>query len=236
MAIPKMGPVIAIDGPAGTGKSSTTRRLSEALGFVHVDTGALYRAIAYLILSRGGKNELERQASELSRSVHLEFHRIEGKNPANRIFANGSDVTDFIRTPEVSMVASRISAVPEVRAALLGLQRRMGCVGRTILEGRDIGTVIFPDADVKFYLTASIEERAKRRLFELEGAGADVPSFEEIKKQMVERDHGDSTRAVAPLRKSPDAIELDTSNMTLDQVVDKMQALIRERLGQGRSV
>jgi cytidylate kinase len=129
------------------------------------------------------------------------------------------------------MAASRVSSIPEVRAALLSLQRRLGCQGRTILEGRDIGTVIFPDADVKFFLNASVDERAKRRLIELEALGSDVPSFHEVKAQIEERDRTDSTRAVAPLKKAQDAIEVDTSQMTLDQVVDTMEKWIVERVG-----
>jgi CMP/dCMP kinase len=235
LAIPKQGPVIAIDGPAGTGKSSATRRLADALGFVHVDTGALYRAVAYLALQRAemagddsGAVDPE-AATEIARKVHLEFRRLKGKTPPNRIFADGKDVTGVIRTPEVSMAASRVSAVPAVRAALLSLQRRLGCAGRTILEGRDIGTVIFPDADLKFFLTASIEERAKRRLTELEAMGDDAPSYEEVKRQIAERDAGDSSRAVAPLRKAPDAVEIDTSQLTLDQVVARMVDEARAR-------
>ena len=137
----------------------------------------------------------------------------------------------MIRTPEMSMAASRVSAIPEVRASLLGFQRRLGCSGNSILEGRDIGTVIFPDADIKFFLTASIKERAKRRLAELEATGADVPSFKELEKQMRERDQNDMTRSIAPLKKAPDAIELDTSDLTLDEVVQKMEAEVRSRLG-----
>ncbi len=234
MKIPKLGPVIAIDGPAGTGKSTATRRLADRLAFVHVDTGALYRAIASLLLERlkaapsGDERSL---AIEVARSVHLEFRRNSEKNPANRILANGQDLTDQIRTPAVSMAASRVSSIPEVRAALLSLQRRLGCQGRTILEGRDIGTVIFPDADVKFFLNASVDERAKRRLIELEALGSDVPSFHEVKAQIEERDRTDSTRAVAPLKKAQDAIEVDTSQMTLDQVVDTMEKWIVERVG-----
>jgi cytidylate kinase len=229
--VPKMGPVIAIDGPAGTGKSTATRRLADQLGFVHVDTGALYRAIGFLVLEKE-RPEVDFVASavDVARSVHLEFQRSPEKNPANRIFANGRDLTDLIRTPQVTMTASRVSSIPEVRAALLGLQRRLGCQGRAILEGRDIGTVVFPDADVKFFLNASVDERAKRRLIELEAAGSDAPSFEEVKAQIVERDRGDSTRAVAPLKKAQDAIELDTSQLTLDQVVATMEKLIVERL------
>src|SRR6185295_8858008 len=183
--------------------------------------GALYRTIAYLTMkemhadpSTDGdaptglidSDAFKKRAAEVARTAKLEFKRDGRKNPANRILANGKDVTPFIRTPEVSMAASRVSAVPEVRASLHELQRRLGAVGKAILEGRDIGTVIFPDADVKFFLTASIEERAKRRLIELEAAGADAPSFEEVKTQIAERDQGDTTRAVAPLRRAPDAI------------------------------
>lgn len=231
MSIPKQGPVISIDGPAGTGKSTATRRLADALGFVHVDTGALYRAIAYLLLQRGHTTQDTEAAAEIARNTHLEFQRLPEKNPSNRILANSNDVTDFIRTPEVSMAASQVSAVAEVRSALLGLQRRMGCVGRAILEGRDIGTVIFPDADVKFFLTASIDERAKRRLAELEAKGEDSPSFEEVKSQIVLRDDGDIQRAVAPLKRANDAIDLDTSNLTLDQVVENMKQQVIARLG-----
>lgn len=231
MAIPKQGPVIAIDGPAGTGKSSATRRLADALSFVHIDTGALYRAVALLTLEKCGGEvgpEFETTAIDAARSVHLEFRRMPKKNPANRIFANGRDVTSLIRTPEVTMTASRVSAIPVVRACLLGLQRRLGCVGKAILEGRDIGTIIFPDADVKFFLTASIEERAKRRLIELEASGADTPvSFEDVKNQIIERDEIDSKRAVAPLKKAADAIEIDTSRMTLEEVVKMMEERVR---------
>lgn len=230
MAIPKQGPVIAIDGPAGTGKSSATKRLAAALGFVHIDTGALYRSIAFLLMERGlGINEAA--GTEMARKIHLEFRRMPELNPANRIFADGRDVTPFIRTPEVSMGASQVSAFPGVRAALLGLQRRMGCLGRAILEGRDIGTVIFPDADVKFFLTASVEERAKRRLAELEAAGTDAPSFEEVKKQISDRDSADSSRAIAPLKRAKEAIEVDTSRMTLDEVVSYMEAIARQKMG-----
>ncbi len=236
--IAKKGPVIAIDGPAGTGKSSATKRLAEALGYVHVDTGALYRSLAYLtrefIGGAGEESEdaetIARVATDIARHAKLEFKRMPKRTPANRVFANGRDVTERIRTPEVSLYASKVSAVPEVRAALLGLQRKLGCEGKTILEGRDIGTVVFPDADLKFFLTASVDERAKRRLAELEALGGDVPSYEELKRQISERDQMDSTRAVAPLKRADDAIEVDTTQFTLDQVVEKMIAIARERI------
>lgn len=244
MGIPKQGPVIAIDGPAGTGKSSVTHRLADLLGFVHIDTGALYRGVAFLCLEKHrsqfpeGSSELNPEiiyqdeiATSIARNTHLEFRRVSGKNPTNRLFANGKDLTDFIRTPEVSMGASRVSSFPNVRSALLGLQRRLGCSGKAILEGRDIGTVIFPDAELKFFLSANLDERAKRRLIELEASGADAPSFEEVKAQMMDRDRGDSTRAVAPLKKAQDAIEVDTSMLTLDEVVKSMEAIARSKLG-----
>jgi len=238
---PKKGPVIAIDGPAGTGKSSATKRLAEALGYVHVDTGALYRSLAYLTRefigvenadSQEGQDaeNIARVATDIARHAKLEFKRMPKRTPVNRVFANGRDVTERIRTPEVSLFASKVSAVPEVRAALLGLQRKLGCEGKTILEGRDIGTVVFPDADLKFFLTASVDERAKRRLAELEALGGDVPSYEELKRQISERDQMDSTRAVAPLKRADDAIAVDTTQLTLDQVVEKMIALARERI------
>jgi CMP/dCMP kinase len=244
LSIPKKGPVVAIDGPAGTGKSSATKQLCERIGFTHVDTGALYRSIAYLLLKERGalgtgwesftSEELpavEQAAKKIAETAQLEFRRDPKMNPANRVWANGKDITAFIRTPEVSICSSRVSALPSVRGALLALQRTMGCQGNTILEGRDIGTVIFPDAEVKFFLTASIDERAKRRLYELEGAGADSPSYEEVRRQIADRDRGDMTRAVAPLKKADDAFELDTSNHTLDEVVEWMEKKVRDKLG-----
>ena len=238
MKIPKKGKVIAIDGPAGTGKSSATKLLAKALGFVHVDTGALYRGVALLCerqgldfskLSPPYDEKTQEFATEIARAAHFQF-RIEPElNPSQRLFVNGEDVSDYIRTPEISMGASRVSAIPGVRASLLGLQRYLGCEQNAILEGRDIGTVVFPDADVKFFLGASVEERAKRRLAELESRGMDIPSFEELKAQMVERDRGDSERAIAPLKKADDAVEIDTTQLTLDQVVEKMRTEFEKR-------
>jgi cytidylate kinase len=225
----RTGFVIAIDGPAGTGKSSVARRLAERLAYVHVDTGALYRAIAFLSLELGKENFLE-NAIKIAKSVHLDFFRIPEKNPVNRIFANKRDLTDFIRSQKVTEVVSKASALAEVRSSLLGLQYRLGSIGQCILEGRDIGTVIFPDADLKFFLVASSNERAKRRLAELEALGVDVPSFEEVKNQMGERDRMDSERIVAPLKKAFDAIEIDTSQLTLDEVVVLLENKVREKL------
>jgi len=238
--LPKLGPVIAIDGPAGTGKSSATKQLCSRLGFTHVDTGALYRSIALLLKEalevhsaapESLSEEQQARAVEVARTAHLEFKRDSSKNPPNRVWANGRDVTDLIRTPDISMWSSRVSAVPGVRAAQLGMQRRLGCVGKTILEGRDIGTVVFPDADVKFFLTATPDERAHRRLAELKASGKPTPTFEELRAQIQERDAADAGRSVAPMRRAEDAIEIDTSSMSLEQVVSRMETLARAKLG-----
>jgi cytidylate kinase len=223
--------VVAVDGPAGTGKSSATKRIAELLGLVHVDTGALYRGVAYLGFEAGFTMDFDESdhaaITRISEHAVFEFKRVKGRNPKNRLYVNGKDVTSLIRTPEMSMMASRISAIPGVRSALRGLQRGLGLQAPSILEGRDIGTVIFPDAAIKFFLTASIDERAKRRMAELEAQDSDTISFEELKAQIRQRDEGDSNRAIAPLKKAADAIEIDTTSLTLDQVVDHMAASIR---------
>ena len=229
------GPIIAIDGPAGTGKSSVTYRLAQALGFMHVDTGAIYRAIALLCLEalEDGKvspGEENRIACEYARTARIRFQRIEGKDPTTRVLAGERDLTELIRSNEISQRASRISGYSEVREALLELQRSLGAKGWTILEGRDIGTVVFPEADLKFFLTANVAERTRRRLIELEITGREVPSVEELKHQILQRDLADSTRAVAPLRQAEGAIRLDTSDLSLDEVVDRLEATARERL------
>ncbi len=239
MAIRKQGKVIAIDGPAGTGKSSAARRLADVLGFVHVDTGALYRAVALAAKRRGfsvkpqGTSWSPTEAdelTELAKSLHLEFRREPKRMPSNRVLCNSEDVSDLIRTLEISMLASSVSSIGGVRSALLGLQRRLGCQGNSILEGRDIGTVVFPDADIKFFLEASVEERAKRRMIELEASGADAPSFEDLKRQIESRDLADRSRAVAPLRQAQDAIAVDTTALTLDEVVQALETTVRSKV------
>ena len=225
--------VIAVDGPAGTGKSSVTKRIADLFHLIHVDTGALYRGVAYLCLEAGFTpdfDESDRAAiSKIAEKAQFEFKRVKNKNPKNRLFVNGNDVTALLRTPDMSWMASKVSAVPGVRMALKGLQRELGISAPSILEGRDIGTVIFPDATLKFFLTASIDERAKRRLAELEAQDGDTPSFEELREQIRLRDLGDSTRAIAPLKKAPEAIEIDTTLHTLDEVVELMAVHIRKK-------
>lgn len=226
--------VVAVDGPAGTGKSSATKRIADLLGLIHVDTGALYRGVAYLCFEAGFALEIEESdfgaITKIAEKAQFEFKRVKNRNPKNRLYVNGKDVTSLIRTPDMSMMASKVSAIPGVRAALKDLQRTLGLQAPSILEGRDIGTVIFPDATVKFFLTASIDERAKRRLAELEAQDGDTISFEELREQIRIRDEGDSTRAIAPLRKAEGAIEIDTTQHTLDQVVSMMAEIIKTKM------
>jgi cytidylate kinase len=226
--------VVAVDGPAGTGKSTATKRIAKLLGLIHVDTGALYRGIAYLANEAGFGIEFDESdqlaITKIAQKTKFEFKSVPGKNPSNRLYVNGKDITGMIRTPDISMMASKVSAIPGVRAALKDLQRTLGLSAPSILEGRDIGTVIFPDADLKFFLTADINARASRRLQELEAQGGDIPSFEELREQIRLRDDGDSSRAIAPLKKAEGAIEIDTTSFTLEQVVEQMAAEIKKRI------
>lgn len=226
--------VVAVDGPAGTGKSTVTKRISKIFGLTHVDTGALYRGIAYLCsrnkVPYNFDTDHHQMIEVIAKSVQLEFVKNKDRNPSSRLMANGKDITDFIRTPEISMMASRVSALPQVREALFNHQKKLGLQQPSILEGRDIGTVIFPDAEVKIFLTASVDERTKRRLAEMEASGADTPSYEELKQQIQERDLGDSSRSVAPLKKADDAFTVDTTTLTLDQVVEEISQLIIQKL------
>ncbi|MGE4232690.1 MAG: (d)CMP kinase [Bacteriovoracia bacterium] len=219
--------IVAIDGPAGSGKSTVTHLLAKRLGYTHIDTGALYRSIALRAFRQGVTIEDEEKLGTIAESAKLEFRWIQGRN---HIFMDGEDVSSKIRTPEISMAASKISAHPKVRNALLGLQRQMGESGGAVLEGRDIGTVVFPNADVKFYLTATVDSRARRRMVELEDKGL-YSEFEEVKKQVVERDRGDMERKVAPLKKADDAIEVDTTEMTVEEVVAFLVDTVKSKEG-----
>ncbi|MEW6055708.1 MAG: (d)CMP kinase [Bdellovibrionota bacterium] len=221
--------IVAIDGPAGSGKSTVTHLVARRLGYLHIDTGALYRAIALRAQEQGVGIEQAQRLGELALQSKLEFQWLEDRN---QVFLDGRNVSSLIRTPEMSMAASKISAHPEVRAALLGVQRDMGKNGGVVLEGRDIGTVVFPNAHVKFYLNATVDSRARRRMVELEEKGIFL-DFEEVKKQVVERDRGDMERKAAPLRKAEDAIEVDTTSMTVEQVVDALTSIVLEKQRQG---
>jgi len=223
-------PIVAIDGPAGAGKSTVARRLAETLGFVLVDTGALYRAVALAALRAGIPRQDADAVGALARSL-VERRAIAFERDASRglrIRLDGDDVTDAIRTPDVGMGASTVSAYRPVREALLDLQRQAGRAGGVVLEGRDIGTVVFPDADVKFFLTARIDVRARRRFDELTAAGA-KSTFEETLADLERRDAQDTSRAIAPLKQADDAILVDSSEMAADDAVALMAARVRSK-------
>ena len=198
--------VVAIDGPAAAGKSTVARALASTLGFTYLDSGAMYRAAALAVLERGGA------ASEAAARADIQL--------GERVLLDGRDVTDAIRTPKVTEAASRIAANPKVRAALARKQRELLGAGDWVAEGRDIGTVVAPDAPVKVYLTATADERARRRADEL---GADV---ETVMRDQALRDAQDSTREHSPLRVAPGAVELDTTGLTVDEVVERIAALV----------
>ncbi|MBQ3093606.1 MAG: (d)CMP kinase [Clostridia bacterium] len=217
---------VAIDGPSGAGKSTIARVLAKELQFIYVDTGALYRAVGYSALKAGVdiRNNEAVEAWLPSIDVSLSY-----QNGEQCVFANGENVTGLIRTPEVSQAASIVSAIPAVRAFLLALQKNMAKTQSVIMDGRDIGTVVLPDAKVKIFLTASAEDRAKRRFDELVEKGMDV-TFEDVLADMIERDKRDSERAAAPLKPADDAILVDTSGNTLEQSVALMRSIVEEKL------
>lgn len=217
-------PVIAIDGPAGAGKSTAARMLAERLGFVLIDTGALYRAVALVAKERGVEWTDGPGLGAVARSLRLEFGPAGNGRPP--LFVDGEDRSVDIRREDISQGASRVSAYPEVRQALLEVQRRMGERGGVVMEGRDIGTVVFPHAEVKVFLTASVDARARRRFQELVDRGVQ-PDLSAVREEIEERDARDSGRAVAPLRQATDAVRLDTSDLPLSQVVEQLVEIAR---------
>ena len=215
--------IVAIDGPSGAGKSTLAKRIAKDLRFTYLDTGAIYRALALKILR--GAVDLNDTAA-LSAIVTDTVIDLRETNGQIQVFLDGEDVSASIRTPEVSQMASRASALAMVRHRLLDLQRALGRRGNVVAEGRDIGTVVFPEAQVKIFLNASIEERARRRCDELRAAGRSV-SLNETIREMEERDKRDSERDIAPLRKADDAVALDSSGLTADRVAEKVLQLIK---------
>ena len=213
---------IAIDGPAGAGKSTIARQAADRLGFVYVDTGAIYRTIGYAAISAGIDPADRAAVEKLLPGLKIRMDWVEG---VQHMFLNETDVSGEIRTPEVSKSASNVAAIPMVRDFLLDMQRNVARVRSVIMDGRDIGTVVLPDADVKIYLFASVEVRAKRRWLELKGK-----TFEEVLKDVAERDERDMNRKIAPLRAAEDAVRLDTSDLNLEESIDAVLEIIRKKL------
>ena len=218
---------IAIDGPAGAGKSTIAKRLAKELGYYYVDTGAIYRTVAYFFdlwgVSPKDVDAIERYIDELTVGVEYD------EDGTQHMIMNGMDVTEDIRTPEISQKASLVSAHAVVREMLLDMQRDVAKRHNVIMDGRDIGTVVLPRADVKIYLTAAAEVRAKRRCDELQAKGQKV-DFQTVLTQIIQRDQQDMTRAIAPLKKAKDAVEVDTSELDIDGVVARIKQIISQRI------
>ena len=222
-----MSVAIAIDGPAGAGKSTIAKRVAEELNFMYVDTGALYRAVALCAIQKNIEPEDSQRVSEMLSEIKVQLafnYRFE-----KVVLLDGRDVSSQIRTPEVSMAASKISALPQVRAYLLDLQRDIAKENNVIMDGRDIGTVVLPDAKVKIFLTASPQVRAERRYKELSEKGANV-SFDEVLRDVNERDYNDSHRQTAPLKPAEDSVFVDTTDLDFEQSVEKIISVIKERI------
>lgn len=214
----KKGLVIAIDGPSGAGKSTIAKLLASRLGYVYIDSGAMYRAVGWKAKREGIDPADEGRLADLCRSTEVTI-RLDGRDP--RFYVDGIDVSGEIRTPEMGMMASAVSKARAVRERLLVLQRDLGKNGGVVMDGRDIGTVVFPGAGVKFYLDASAEERGRRRYLELKAKGMEV-DLEQITREIRDRDRQDSTRSLAPLRRADDAVLIDSTKLTIDEVLEKM--------------
>ena len=215
--------IIAIDGPAGSGKSTAAKNLAQKLGFIYVDTGAMYRAITYIAMQRGIVDDIKAVIDMMKNlDISLKF-----ENGVTRVFVNGEEITDFIRTQEVNSKVSDISVIPQVREELVKLQRQMGAKGNLIAEGRDTTTVVFPQADIKVFLTATLDERAKRRYKEYLEKNINT-TLDEVRDSIANRDRIDSGREVSPLRKADDAIEIDNSNTPIEEEIEFLLKKISE--------
>lgn len=219
---------IAIDGPSGAGKSTISRKAAEKFGFIYVDTGAIYRTIGLATKIRGVSLDDTAAVIELLPTLEIELKYNDAGE--QHMYLDGNDVSRDIRLPEVSMLASKVSAIPEVRAFLVDMQRGMAEKYDVIMDGRDIGTVIFPNADLKIFLTADVRDRAHRRYEELRAKGMEKP-FDEVLAEMEKRDEQDTQRAAAPLKAADDAVLLDTSGNTLEESIDEVCRLISEKTG-----
>lgn len=225
IASKRKGLTIAIDGPSGAGKSTVASSLGRRLGYLYIDTGAMYRSVALGVKEKGIFPEDELAVSQLASSLHITFVTEEEQT---RIFCEGEDITEAIRTPEISHLASSISRQKGVREALVRKQREMGREGGVILEGRDIGTVVFPDADVKFYLDAEGDERVRRRYHEMVEKGVKV-DFKETQEELLQRDHNDIHRSHSPLRKADDALFIDSTHRSAEEIVEEMVRIVKAK-------
>ena len=219
---------IAIDGPSGAGKSTVAKTLAAKMGIVYVDTGALYRTIGYYVRSKNTDPKNAEAVEALLPEINL---KLGYENGTQQVYLNGEAMGDRIRTPEMSMYASAVSAIPAVRAFLLDTQRSIARENSVVMDGRDIGTVILPDANVKIFLTASDECRAMRRYEELKAKGIET-DYASVLEDMIQRDHNDRNRAVAPAVAAPDAITVDNSGMSPDECSEAIMKLVREKVGQ----
>lgn len=217
---------IAIDGPAGAGKSTIAKKVAKELGYIYVDTGAMYRAIAYYLVTH--EIDIE-DASALEKACGEITIEIQYENDIQQVYLNGENVTPYLRTEETGNMASKSSAKAPVRAALLDLQRDMAKKFSVVMDGRDIGTHVLPDAEVKIYLTASSKERANRRYKELVEKG-EAPDFDKIEADIIERDERDMNRAIAPLKQAEDAVLVDSSDMSIEEVVENILSLVKRSI------
>lgn len=223
--------IIAIDGPSGVGKSTLSKLLSRELGYLNLDTGAMYRAVALAASRQGIESGDYAGLKELCSEINIEFVR--GKDGEEHVLLNGEDVSKEIRTPEISLLTAAVAACPDVRQAMVDRQRELGALGGVVLEGRDIGTVVFPQAEIKFFLKASSEVRGQRRFLELQSKGVDVALAKTI-AEVKARDSADMSRSTAPLKQAEDAIVIDTSEMDISQALSRMLTEIervRRQLG-----
>lgn len=217
---------IAIDGPAGAGKSTLSRKTAQELGFIYVDTGALYRSVGLKFSKAGFDTELDCDIEEVLKTTTVDIRFLNGEQ---RVFLDGKDVSDEIRTPKASMMASAVSAKPSVRAFLLEMQRKLARENNVVMDGRDIGTVVLPDATVKIYLTASAKARAERRYKELIEKGTNV-TYEAVYDDMLQRDYNDMNREIAPLKQAEDAVVADTTECDLEGSLNLLLKIIKERI------
>ena len=216
--------IIAIDGTAGSGKSTTAKLVARRLHYLHIDTGAMYRAVALAVLQSNIDPEDRSAVEELTRNLKIRLRQSNGIE----VLLNDANITDLIRNSEVTAIASKVSSYGGVRDKLADEQREMGKNGGVVLEGRDIGTVIFPDADVKLFFTADIEERARRRLHEMADRGEEV-DYDTMIADLAFRDHADSTRKISPLKKADDAITIDTTDLSIDEQVERALSIVSDK-------